>query len=420
MDKSSTPLSSQRDDPRPRGSEQPSTDWGALVQLLIGGFGILTLWGIASMFTSGAIISYLSSQTVLESTASLLAAAGSFFCGTLLIPPTWYAWLALTGKEVATKPLATSKLALFSILLFPFIIILGSQAKETPFTAIFLLPTLHILAISVPVLWFLTLGKRRLPPLTKRDGWGAFESGLVLAPFIIIIAEIGVFVLFIVLVLLYISQNADLWSAFLRITNQLSSATQSPEEIYRLLSPLLNNPWIIGFILLFGALVVPLLEELIKPIGVYLLAKRKLSPSEGFIAGLLSGAGYALFESLALSASAVVDWEVIVLARGGTSLIHIFNTGLMGWAIASMWTQKKGLRLLLAYAATVTIHALWNGAVIFLTLSTLPSQIAPTFNLPEHAMEIASFTLLALLIFVFTLLLLMNYFLRHAIIPHRR
>ena len=109
---------------------------------------------------------------------------------------------------------------------------------------------------------------------------------------------------------------------------------ESPGPLLDQLETYLMQPSTLYIALLFGALIVPLLEELFKPIGVWLLVGRKPSPAQGFAAGLLSGAGYALFENFSLGASAGEDWAMVVVARIGTSLIHIVTAGLMGWALS--------------------------------------------------------------------------------------
>jgi hypothetical protein len=91
----------------------------------------------------------------------------------------------------------------------------------------------------------------------------------------------------------------------------------------------------------------------------------------------LSGAGYALFESLALS-SRGVDWASLVAARMGTAVIHIFTASLMGWAMVVAWERRKYVILGLAYLAAVFIHGMWNGLTLFSTYTAL----AEMQNLP--------------------------------------
>jgi RsiW-degrading membrane proteinase PrsW (M82 family) len=139
----------------------------------------------------------------------------------------------------------------------------------------------------------------------------------------------------------------------------------------------INSPAVIFSVIIFGAVIVPLIEELIKPVGVWLLAGRRLTPAEGFAIGALSGAGYALVESLFLG-SGGQEWAFVVLARLGTSAVHILTAGLMGWALVTAWTQSRYIRLAAIYLLAVLIHGLWNGltiASVFANMSqTLPAS----------------------------------------------
>ena len=115
---------------------------------------------------------------------------------------------------------------------------------------------------------------------------------------------------------------------------------------------LMASPAVVASVFVYIAVLVPLIEEILKPIGVWLLAGRKLTPVDGFMAGVLSGAGYALFENLFLSSSGE-QWMSVVLARVGTGAVHMFTTSLVGWGLASAWGQGRYLRLALSFALAV-------------------------------------------------------------------
>jgi hypothetical protein len=74
----------------------------------------------------------------------------------------------------------------------------------------------------------------------------------------------------------------------------------------------------------------------------------------------LSGAGYALFESLQIAAGGQ-DWALLVTARIGAAVIHILTTGLTGWGLVSAWKEGRYARLVGAFLTAVTLHGLWNG-----------------------------------------------------------
>ena len=150
---------------------------------------------------------------------------------------------------------------------------------------------------------------------------------------------------------------------------------------------------------------------------MWLLLGRNPTPAQGFAAGLLSGAGYALFENFSLGAGAGEEWAMVVVVRIGTSLIHILTTGLLGWALSLVWTEKRYLRLGLSYLLAVAIHALWNGMVIITAISEL---FGTEVDIPDivHQLAAAAPLVFGLLLSGSLLLLLgFNTALRRAIIP---
>ena len=44
--------------------------------------------------------------------------------------------------------------------------------------------------------------------------------------------------------------------------------------------------------------------------------------------------------------------------------MHCLTAGLTGWGWGQVWTQRRWLRLLLAYIIAVAIHGVWNGVSI--------------------------------------------------------
>jgi hypothetical protein len=114
-----------------------------------------------------------------------------------------------------------------------------------------------------------------------------------------------------------------------------------------------------------------MIEEMFKPIGVWLFAGKLKTPVQGFALGVLSGAAYALVESMTAGSQAGEGWAVVVAARTGTSVIHIATTGLVGWGIASAWLERKYLRLLGLYALAISLHGLWNASSIMIGLHAI-------------------------------------------------
>ncbi len=113
-----------------------------------------------------------------------------------------------------------------------------------------------------------------------------------------------------------------------------------------MVGPYLSNPAVIATILSYIALIVPLIEELLKPLAVWIFATKIESPAQGFAMGVLCGAAFALIESLNASADGTATWPFIVGIRAGTGLLHMTTSGLVGWGIVSAVREKHILDFL--------------------------------------------------------------------------
>jgi RsiW-degrading membrane proteinase PrsW (M82 family) len=118
------------------------------------------------------------------------------------------------------------------------------------------------------------------------------------------------------------------------------------------------------------AIIIPVVEEVLKPAAVWFLLREKLQPWEGFVLGATSGAGYALFENLTIGA-VVEGWTFVALARIGTAALHIFTAGLVGWGLVWGFRENNYGRLAGAFIAAVTLHGFWNGLNILSSVGEL-------------------------------------------------
>jgi RsiW-degrading membrane proteinase PrsW (M82 family) len=96
--------------------------------------------------------------------------------------------------------------------------------------------------------------------------------------------------------------------------------------------------------------------------------------------GVISGAGFALIESLLGTAQLLNEsWIIVSSMRFGTTLIHMLASGLVGWGLASAWSQRKYTRLAGAYMAAVLLHGVWNGFAILFAVSQISPGHTPEF-----------------------------------------
>lgn len=337
--------------------------------------------------------------------------AGALSASALLLAPSAiYALRRILGKSVEAAPRLSAFLRP-TLLIFwlPVIILLGQWVANRESIAWLFLPTLHILAIGLPVLWLISLAVRRLPLGSQQRRWGVFGSGLVLGPAIILFLETLALVAFGVAGYLFLINQPELIDQLSQLVESYQFGMASENELLQAVLPWLTRPGVILAVIGFASLLVPLIEEALKPIGVWLLAGFKLSPAAGFAAGALSGAGFALFESLALTASGT-DWAASVLVRIGTAVIHIANTSLMGWALTLAWRQRRYLNLLLTYLAVVAIHGLWNALAIFNLIDQVFRQLGEPnpSQLISWAGQAAPYLLVGIGLGLLALLLWMN------------
>jgi hypothetical protein len=399
----------------------PESRWPSILQLVLSLLGALSLWVAALLFLFLSIFPSPGSnaQLVSNQASSFLWAAGLAFSGLLLLPSAGYAALKLMGKPAHRFFFFSPRFTRWGVFLlvfvaFPAVLILGYFISQGP-ASWFLLPVLHILGIGIPVFVLQYLGRNGLPEGSQQREWGVFAAGLVLGPALIMLLEVAAIAVLGLLVLFYVASNPALSNELILLMQRISTIPTNPERVYQLIEPYLFRPGVIFLGFVFLAAIVPLIEETLKPIGVWLLVGMKLKPVDGFSMGLLSGAGYAFFESLLLSAGGG-EWAATVLARAGTSVVHIFTAGIMGWALVSFWKEQRYLRFGLAYLGMVLIHGTWNGLTLWSSLAALRFPDQASAPLWARLGFVAPAALLVIIVILFSALIYLNRRWRHAII----
>jgi RsiW-degrading membrane proteinase PrsW (M82 family) len=194
---------------------------------------------------------------------------------------------------------------------------------------------------------------------------------MTIGPMIMIVLE-GVLLLGIIIVgvIVIAVQQPALFQELVNLGRILKLETNE-EVILKLLAPYISNPLVIATVVGYIALAVPLIEELFKPLAVWIFARKMESPAQGFAMGLLSGAAFALIESLNASGDGSVSWPIIVSVRTATSLLHITASGLVGWGIVSAFRERRVLRFFAAYFSAAAIHGIWNACAVGAGFSTV-------------------------------------------------
>jgi protease prsW family protein len=286
-------------------------------------------------------------------------------------------------------------------------ILLGSWVDGIKTVNWLVLPILTIPAIVLPLGALLALGTRNLPLATRWQSWSVLGLGMTLIPFILLILEIGIAIILFFGVIAYIMTQPELAYRLQGLSQQILVLGPQSEAALNLLSPLLTKPGVIVTALIYTALFVPAVEELFKPLGVWLLARKLDSPAQGFALGALSGASYALIETIGVSGQGS-EWATLLFTRIGTGLLHITTSALMGAGIVFALRQKRYLRLLGTYILAVTLHGLWNTSAILYTFSSLAKTLGQTDRL-STIQPITMIAMSVLAVGLFVILLLANY-----------
>jgi hypothetical protein len=393
------------------------TDWLSVAQFALNALALFFLWGSTATLLAFAVTDRLGVVASQNGTLPVtLFAAVSFVSGLLLVPSIYFAFRRIIHHPVVRmderwlhwlRPT-------FLIFLFPLVLLLGYWVSTNSNLSWFLLPPLHVLAIGLPVYGLLYLAVRHLPLGRPQRIWGVLSSGLLLGPACIMVLEIGALLVYALVALLAMMSQPQAMSQLNALLQHLQTTPDAaPSLLTNFFQPYITRPVVIFGAFSFAAVVVPLIEELFKPIGVWLLAGRGLTPPAGFAAGAISGAGYALFESLSITTNGT-SWIFVVVARIGTDVIHILTAGLTGWALVLAWRERRYLRLAVTYLCAVAIHGLWNGLTVFSTLSELAPTRGSAANLSflHQVGGAAPYGLFSLAIGGFIVLLLCNRSLR--------
>jgi hypothetical protein len=340
----------------------------------LGGAGLLALYALISLLGGFPA----SGNQELRSVMTWMW--GALLVAVLCLPSAVLAVRALMGRKPWTYA-GKGRLVFSSLLmlLWPLVLVLARAASGSDLAWLFL-PPLLIAVVGIPVLWLTGIARSGLPAENGQRSWGVASFGLVISPNLIVLLQLFVLVAAILVFSLWLVGQPALL-AQLQSLGQSFTLDGDPNQAMELMQPYLEQPAVLILGLLFIAGLVPLMEELIKPLGVWFLAGRQLTPAAGFSAGVISGGMFALLESLGyLSAATAEDFILFALARAGTVLLHVTTAGLVGWGLGSALGEKRYLRLGLAYLSAVLLHGFWNAAGILPTLAEFSGFSGPLSN----------------------------------------
>ncbi len=336
--------------------------------------GLLALLSLI-LFGSGWLVLLGQNAQIGQVSPSFMSAFALLFAAGLLIPSAYNAAKRLSSKKWEIKWLTGiwAFIRKRALLLLTIFMMIGAFVSQFEILALFALPPIHAITSALIVLFLLMWVASKISLGSPQRYWGVLAASIILGPLIAIVFEViaGAIILF--LAILYISTQPQ-YAGLLESLTGFSGVGVNQEILLEQLSPLFADPLIILLLLLFISLAVPIIEELIKPIGLYLSLNRNWSPASGFALGALSGAGFALFENLALAVGPA-DWLPVMGARIGTTAIHLLTSGLIGWSLVKVRSEKKYGKLFGTYLLSVFLHGFWNAMALLLSISALPDRL---------------------------------------------
>lgn len=326
----------------------------ALVFLAALAIGALLLFAVQINSAGTGVFDQVSLPVVSYAWVAILVAL-------LLLPSIFYSALRLFGKPAASRPAKYSLgLASIGMICWPAVLFLGFRLAGSPLSWL-LIPPLQILAVGLPIWWIFEMGRRGLPSGSPQRVSGLIGVATTLGPVLITLIEVILLIAALVVVFIAIGAQPQMIEQLDQITGQFTGTAADAQLADEFTRQLLLQPGVITLMLIFIAGFVPVIEEIFKTLGMWFLAGKRVTPQQGFVAGMICGAGFALVESLGISTSfAGADWLATVIQRFGTGLLHITATGLTGWGLASAWSARRYLRLAACFSAAVFLHSLWN------------------------------------------------------------
>ena len=397
--------------------QQPTRfDWFSFGQLLLSGLGFL-LFAVA-----GVVLLLLGAAGRMGSRFVDPAQVLPFFslmwiCGLvclLVTPSIVLAIIHLIGKPLpAWQWRASFRAASWAMLAWPLAIAAGTWISRTGTLDWLFLPPLQIVVVGLPLWWLIEFGRRglHLSGSGPQRSWGILSAGLLVSPTAATLVELLGMGLILLGLVVWLSAQPGAAEQMTLLAQRLANAGSDPEVLLRILRPIAMTPTVLISMILLTSGLVPLIEELVKPLGLWALAGKNLTPAQGFLFGLLSGAAFALLESLGTLASpSGQGWLTLILGRTGTGMLHTVTTGLMGWALASTWQDGRYLRLAGTYLLAAGLHGLWNLFGIVLALPALfgTAKVTGVAAVLLRLGQVAPFVLGVLMMLLFSILLVSN------------
>jgi len=365
--------------------------------------GLVLYLGLATLMllSIGIGLIYPPSVAGAQVGANFIVACGLGFCGLALLPGVFFSFQRMSAKSI--RPFQFRPVKAWQAILMAAgwigAVLLSDILYQSSSLGWLAAAPFYVISIGLPIALLVWIALGGIPLGSRNRFWGSLGLGMTVGPFLASLLELLVYVAILVILIFFLVLNPNWLTTIQQVISQVRGLTDI-DRVMQVLAPYLINPLVLISLFLVLGVATPLIEETLKPAVVWLLAKRLQNPSQGFALGVISGAGFALIESLMAGSTPGQGWGQLLAARAGGGLMHIFASGLMGWGIASAW-QGKRLRLLGTYALSVSVHGLWNSAAIILEVGSLQPYLNNLIDSKSlDLVSILGTTILAILVLI--------------------
>jgi len=385
-------------------TQSPKKDWRSLVALVISVLGLLYIV-VQTVVLSGLLVfGFVNSRIDTSENIILGILIWYSILSAMIIVPVFLTSLYSYREKPIPRWLDTShpgirKGLLWSILVLPLIFFIGWIVAGQGALSVFILGLINVLVTGIPVLWVSQVGQVGLIGGSQSRKWRIFGFSFTIMPFLVMIVEIVMLVILAACVGLWltykISIHPQLQSELLFLVNLISRSEGDLENYYHSIKPYVIQPGVFFWGLVIFSGIIPLIEEILKPIAIWVLAGRKISPQEGFVGGLLCGAGFAFMENLLYFQMAVTpdEWLFVSLGRIGTTVLHMLVSGLVGWGLAITWRDGSWIPLFTMTLGAVSLHGFWNAMAM---LTGIVPVLMPNITETPRAMIVLNAPLVLL------------------------
>jgi uncharacterized membrane protein YidH (DUF202 family) len=363
-------------------SQPHGYEWRSILLLIFNLVGAFFALSVAAILL-GMFILNDRTLSVPATLTNILGATTLTAIGLLLLPAGVLSWQRLNGRKFETFRLPSLPAWSWAAipLLWLLVMVLATLLYEAPF-AVWYIPIFHFLAVAIPIYLLVRIGIHTTPLGSSQRAWAVFGSGYSLSLLLAITLEVLLAFLTVVVLGIYIGFNPGMLADMQRLANRIEAA-RDIEILLPILAPFIKSPLALLAALGYLSFFVPIVEEIAKSIGVWLVADRLRSPMQGFALGFLSGAGFALAESLSATLTPDSTWAITFMTRAASSCMHMLATGLTGMGIATFRLEKSVLKLVGLTSLAVLLHAAWNaGAILTVAGGLRVALAAPQVDIP--------------------------------------